>query len=290
MPLTKTQNLNAVIGQKEVLTPRQIILRVLADGWGLPHFEAGQYTLLGLPPTAPRCRLSSPEPPTRTREDDYPAILDGVFLSHGRVHGLLRQPREQRGFDSQALRAQGRRPPLALGHHIVGAFTLREANPEHHIVLIATGTGLAPYMSMLTTHLDCGGARKVAVLHGAYHSWPSAIGMSSSHSSTYARTSSTCRLSTSRMKSPRRGTATPAEYRACWRKGVVRDAFGFMPAPDNTDVFICGNPKMTDEMESILLAEGFGTYSPTARPDTYRALLTQLEAMNEQARRECRRQ
>jgi ferredoxin-NADP reductase len=48
---------------KEELSPRLMILRVAADGWELPDFEPGQFTALGLPGSAPRCRLSEPENP-----------------------------------------------------------------------------------------------------------------------------------------------------------------------------------------------------------------------------------
>ncbi|MCH8043357.1 MAG: hypothetical protein IID44_06520 [Planctomycetes bacterium] len=42
---------------------------------------------------------------------------------------------------------------------------------EFYIVLISTGTGLAPYISMVRSQLTCGGPRRFAVLHGARHSW-----------------------------------------------------------------------------------------------------------------------
>ena len=53
--------LNAVVLQKNELTPRLMILRVAADGWDLPEFESGQYVVLGLPPSASRSTLSIPE-------------------------------------------------------------------------------------------------------------------------------------------------------------------------------------------------------------------------------------
>ena len=261
MPLTKTQNLNAVIGQKEELTPRQIILRVLADGWGLPHFEAGQYTLLGLPPTAPRCRLSSPEPDPPEPEK---MIIRPYSMASSSLTGEYMDfyvSLVSNGALTPRLFALEVGDHLWLSDHIVGAFTLREANPEHHIVLIATGTGLAPYMSMLTTHLDCGGARKVAVLHGAYHSWD--LGYRDELLTLQHLCSNFKYLPTidEPNEEPAPWHGNTGRVQDLWRKGVVRDAFGFMPAPDNTDVFICGNPKMTDEMESILLAEGFQAHT-----------------------------
>ena len=47
---------------------------------------------------------------------------------------------------------------LWLGTKITGMFTFDQVPEDQNVVMIATGTGLAPYMSMLTTHLICGGA------------------------------------------------------------------------------------------------------------------------------------
>ena len=58
----------------------------------------------------------------------------------------------------------------------------------------ATGTGLAPYMSMLRTELACGGPQRIAVLAGARHSWD--LGYSAELITMQrgsARTSPTCR-------------------------------------------------------------------------------------------------
>jgi len=61
--------------------------------------------------------------------------------------------------------------PLWLGTKTSGIFTLSQVPADKNIVMVATGTGLAPYISMLTSELNCGTGRKFAVLHGAYHSW-----------------------------------------------------------------------------------------------------------------------
>ena len=49
-------------------------------------------------------------------------------------------------------------------------FTLDKA-PGKHILMIGTGTGLAPYMSMLRSELVCNGSRQFVVVHGARYSW-----------------------------------------------------------------------------------------------------------------------
>jgi ferredoxin--NADP+ reductase len=47
-----------------------------------------------------------------------------------------------------------------------------------------------------------------------------------------------------------------------WSAGVVANAWGFQPTPDNTHVFLCGNPFMLRDMEELLGGEGFREHSP----------------------------
>ncbi len=54
-------NLNAIVASKTEISPGLMIIRVVADGWQMPDFEPGQFTVLGLPATAPRTQLSEPE-------------------------------------------------------------------------------------------------------------------------------------------------------------------------------------------------------------------------------------
>ena len=59
MPPTE---LNATVIQRIEVSPGLVILRVVPDGWELPDFEAGQFAVLGLPPTAPRTIVMVPLP------------------------------------------------------------------------------------------------------------------------------------------------------------------------------------------------------------------------------------
>jgi ferredoxin--NADP+ reductase len=63
------------------------------------------------------------------------------------------------------------RDRLYVGPKAVGVFTLAKAAPHKHILMVGTGTGLAPYMSMLRSELVCNGPRKFVIVHGARFSW-----------------------------------------------------------------------------------------------------------------------
>ena len=55
--------LNAVVTLRDEISPWLMILRVAPDGWGLSDFAPGQFAVIGLPGSAPRCALSEPEDP-----------------------------------------------------------------------------------------------------------------------------------------------------------------------------------------------------------------------------------
>ena len=42
-----------------------------------------------------------------------------------------------------------------------------------------------------------------------------------------------------------------------WKSGTIEKAWGCKPSVDNTHVFMCGSPQMSEEMLEILAQEGF---------------------------------
>jgi ferredoxin--NADP+ reductase len=152
---------------------------------------------------------------------------------------------------------------LWLGPKITGMFTMREVPADKDIVMIATGTGLAPYMSMLRTELASGPPRRYAVLAGARHSTDLAY---------YAELSTMSRLSPRLAYLPTvsRPEEEPVPWggatgyvQALWTSGALARAWGRHPTPSDTHVFLCGNPKMIDDTAQLLASEGFTEHSPT---------------------------
>ena len=135
--MTKIPEMNALVAQEDELTPRLMILRVVADQWQLPHFEAGQYVVLGLPPDAPRCPLSQREhePP---RDDKL--IRRAYSIASSSLSG------EYMDFYI-SLVSDGALTPrlfnlsvgdkLWLSAHPVGVFTLGHVPQAKHIVPVS---------------------------------------------------------------------------------------------------------------------------------------------------------
>jgi ferredoxin--NADP+ reductase len=254
MPRPET---NAVVTQRIDAAPGLMILRIAPDGWKLPEFTPGQFAVIGLPGRAPRTQYSDPEEkpadPDKMIRRAYSIASSSLSKDHLELFITLVRSGEltPRLFSLQS----GDR--VWLGPKLTGLFTMRDVPPEQNIVMIATGTGVAPYMSMLRTELAGPSPRRYAVLAGARHSWDLAY---SAELITMARLQP--RLSY--LATVSRPQEEPAPWggftgyvQALWTGGALERAWGFKPTPRDTHVFLCGNPGMIDDMDKVLATEGF---------------------------------
>ena len=253
---------NLVVTQRIEITPDLIKLRVAPTGWQLPVFTPGQYATLGMPGSAPRVERADPEEqppadPSKMIMRAYSVASSSIANEYLEFYvGLVRS-----GSLSPRLLALRTGDKLWISERFRGMFTLAEVPEQYNSVLIATGTGVAPYMSMIRTELAQGLKRRFAVFHGAYHSYD--LGYNSelsalaavSHTFTYEPTLSHAH------EEPVPWKGHKGFVQKLWTDGVLEKAWGFRPSPDNTHVFLCGNPFMIDEMTKILQSEGFETYS-----------------------------
>jgi len=262
--------LNARVTQRTEVAPGLLILRVAPTGWTLPEFIPGQFTVLALPGSAKRCEAAEAEPQA---SDPAKLIRRAYSIASSSIE------KEYLEFYISLVRSGALTPrlfALELGDRLwlspksTGMFTLKDV-PEHkHVVFIATGTGLAPYMSMLRTYLEADKPRKFAALHGAYHSWD--LG----YRTELFTLQRICRNFTYLpIITEPRGELVPWKgstgfVQDLWTRGAVKAAWGFQPTPDNTDVFLCGNPAMIDSVTALLAGEGFVEHSPK-KPGQIRA-------------------
>ncbi len=163
--------LNAVVTQKIEVAPGLMVIRVVPDGWELPEFAPGQFAVLGLPPEASRSSLA---------DDEDEPVKPGKLIR--RAYSIASSSKARRYLEFYVtLVHSGALSPrlfnlkagdrLWLGPKITGTFTLDLAPTDKAVVMVATGTGLAPYMSMLRTELASSAGRRFSVLLGARHSW-----------------------------------------------------------------------------------------------------------------------
>ena len=259
-----SERLNAVVSQRLEVSPGLLILRVEPEGWDLPEFTAGQYTVLGLPGCAPRHVVSDEED---TRREPARLIKRAYSIASSSLPGEFMEfyiSMLPSGALSPRLFALNQGDRVWLSRKVAGLFTLEQVPAERNVVLISTGTGLAPYMSMLRTRLTIAQKVHFAVLHGARHSWD--LGYRS-------ELTTLTRLSPKFTYLP--SISRPDEEPVAWagERGYVQDlwtgrrlaaSWGFEPIPDNTHIFLCGNPSMIETMLQILAGEGFEEHTRRA--------------------------
>jgi ferredoxin--NADP+ reductase len=245
---------NATVIKKIEINHGLLVLRVEPDA-GVPPFVAGQYAVLGLPGSARRVEYAEPEEPAA--DPDKPirraysiasSSLVGEYLEFyiALVHTGALTPR---------LFALSEGDRIWVGGKIVGMFTLADAPKEKDVVFIATGTGLAPYISMLRSDYRFGEGRKAVVIHGARVSWD--LGYMRDLSALAAAWPDFHYLPIIDEKN--RDPEWPGKVgfvNTYLDDGTLERLLGHAYLPDRTSIFLCGNPLMIEAMEKRLVAEG----------------------------------
>ena len=248
--------LNSVVIQVLQVSPIMKIMRVKPVGWEFPEFKGGQFVALALPGSAPRCadstdEFETPSDPDKLIKRAYSiastSTADYVEFYITLVHSGALTPR---------LFNLNIGDKVWMGKKGVGMFTLDEVPAEKNIILIATGTGVAPYMSMLRSDAL---KRKgnIMIIHGAANSWD--LGYSSElqllesmfDHFTYHPTI------TEPNKEPAGWAGDIRFIGDIWADDVAEKKWGFKAKPENTEFFLCGNPRMINEMVEMLEKDGF---------------------------------
>jgi ferredoxin--NADP+ reductase len=249
--------LNAVVSQRVDVAPGLMVLQIAPDKGSVPSFEPGQFAVIGLPASAPRTPLSDPEEP-RTGPDKlikraYSIASPSIPGHHLELFVTLVRSGEltPRLF---ALQTGSR---LWLGPKITGLFTLDAVPAGQNLVFVATGTGLAPYMSMLRTRLESGAGRRVAVLVGARHSWDIGYQAELRTMQRLVPEFAFLPIVSRPAEEPTSWGGATGHVQSLWTGGALERAWGTKPTPADTHVFLCGSPAMIDDMQVMLGGEGY---------------------------------
>jgi ferredoxin--NADP+ reductase len=234
--------LNAVVQHREDLTARLAVVRVAPRGWELPGFEPGQYATLGLP---------DPE-------------ADGSFLR--RVYSIASAPGHdhlefyiqlvKEGEFTTTLWPLGAGAPLFLSPRLGGRFTLDGVPSDRDLVLVATGTGIAPYVSMVRHFLGSGRWRRCVVVHGARSARE--LGYRGLFERAAEEDPTLTYLPTlTRQPEDEPWEGLRGRVQALFEGDLYLDRVGAPLDPDGCHVFLCGHPGMIDDMDARLAARGF---------------------------------
>jgi ferredoxin--NADP+ reductase len=251
---------NATVIGREEINPLLIILRVQSDA-PLFDFKAGQFAVLGLLGREPRVPEAASEEPVSEPEKlirrAYSISSSSVERRYLEVYLTL----VTSGQLSPRLFALNPGSRLFLSPKASGMFTLDRVPPEKAVVLIATGTGLAPYISMLRTMLVGETRRRFVVLHGARHGWD--LGYRGElESLARLRPNFTYISSITQPDEDPHYRGYTGRVQALLEQGVVEKESGVELDPAQADVFLCGNPGMVEAAKALLAARGFKPDQP----------------------------
>ena len=261
MSSTLENQLNATVVSRIDVTPELMIMRVVPDQWELPSFEPGQFSVLGLPSSFARCTESEAEeisfPQEKMIKRAYSLASSSVAKAYFEFYiSIVRSGSlTPRLFNLQ----RGQR--VWLSNKTSGMFTLTNIEADTNVILAATGTGLAPYMSMVRSLLDNKNLARVAVLHGASHSWD--LGYESELITldrlwpAFSYVPIVSRPEQEHLP----WSGHKGRIQDLWLRQVVQAKWGGPIKPENTHIFLCGNPFMTDEMVELLEKDGFSVHS-----------------------------
>lgn len=235
---------NAEVSHREEVAEGLWILRVRPLDAEIPEFRAGQYAELGL-------------------------NLDSKLVR--RQYSIASQPSERSFLEfvivlvedgqlTPQLYKLGPGERLWLGPKIKGKFTLDEIPSDRDLVMVATGTGNAPYVSMLREYQSKGRWRRFVLVHGVRHA------------SDLTYSDEMFRLAETDPSVFYVPLATREPESSAWsglrgRVGVALEPetyaklVGSALAPENCHIFLCGNPEMIDSMQEMLESRGFKKHS-----------------------------
>jgi len=234
---------NATIAARQLLHDNLMMLSIAPDGGEFPAFEPGQYVSVGRVVTrGGRAQLVK-----------RPYSIGSSARSRATIELFLVHVDDGEFTSWLFARKVGAR--VWLSPSATGGFTLDGVARDSDLVLVCTGTAVAPYVSMIRTYGDDPPWRRAVLINGVRLA--ADLGYRAELESLAARDA--------------RFTYVPVATRersSSWRgmRGRVTeliaqqrfaDLAGFDLDPATCHVFVSGNPVMIEELESSLRALGF---------------------------------
>ncbi len=248
---------NATVVECLDVTAEIKIFRVKLDDESF-RFKAGQYAMLGLLESEPRI----PESPDEEHPDVAiadPMIRRAYSISSGNIQMDFLEfyvSLVSDGALTPRLFAMEEGSRLFVGPKAKGLFTLDKIPLDSNILMVATGTGLAPYMSMLRSEILANRERKIAVLQGASYSWD--LGYRRELQSLSAKYDHFSYLPViSRPNDDPDWKGKTGRLPPLLDSDEISEQSGFPVEAEKCHIFICGNPAMITDAEARLTQKGF---------------------------------
>ncbi len=252
--MTTTDPYNAVITERFDLNEDLAVLRVRPESGPVPPFEPGQVASLGLIDPDQSIDPNSP----RAGRSRGPKMIR-------RAYSIASPPQQREYLEFYLVRIRGGAltnllwsmnvgDRLWMSEKIVGSFTLEDVPADKTLVMVATGTGLAPFRSMYLAHRHTDRWQHFILLEGCRHVRD--LGYRADFEQYAGEDPTLIYVPTiTREDWPgRRGRVTEL-----LEPGRFHEVTGHALDPATCHVFLCGNPDMVDDSEQLLLPHGFVT-------------------------------
>ncbi|HVF63286.1 MAG TPA: ferredoxin--NADP reductase [Casimicrobiaceae bacterium] len=203
-------------------------------------FEAGQFARLALPapPGSKEAMLGRPysfvNPPNTQPHEFYVVLVDGGPLS---PRLLYLKPGD----------------PIHLLRNANGFFTIDEVPEADSLWMLATGTGIGPFLSMLRTDAPWERFPRVVLVHAVRHAAELTYREVLSDISRAHPGAFTCISVLSREDHP---GALRGRIPALIDNGRLEARAGISLTPQNAQAMLCGNPQMVDDVQDVLKRRG----------------------------------
>jgi ferredoxin--NADP+ reductase len=237
--------LNATVVSNKEVAPGLFFLQVKPDA-GVPDFKSGQYVALGLAEQDNESKLIKRAYSIGSAPHQKEALEFYIAsVSDGELSPRLYQLKE------------GER--LFCATKIVGTFTLDPVPEESDLIFVATGTGLAPFISMLRSNNLWSAGRKIWLLHGVRYENDLAY---SDELQSYMRK---YRNNFNYLAIVSRPSAGYNGVKGYVQKFFIEDTanagLSVLTDPVRQHAFLCGNPAMVAEVSNLLKERGFTEHS-----------------------------
>ncbi|OGU61057.1 MAG: ferredoxin--NADP(+) reductase [Ignavibacteria bacterium GWF2_33_9] len=246
---------NATVVGKIILTPDLMVLRLRTDE-PRNEFKAGQYTTIGL--LAKESRSQNSSIPIDTLEDDFlikrPYSIASANTATRDFEFYISQVKSGQLTPRLFNLNQGDR--MWIDDKILGIFSLHDTPPQTNIVMIATGTGLAPYISFLRSHLSEHPKIKLAIFHGAAYPWD--LGYMS-ELSFIENLFPNFHYFPTLLKADPTWTGLTGYIENHLESNLLKSV-GIEINPDKTHFFLCGNPKMVESVSNFLFKHNYSKH------------------------------
>ena len=279
---------NATVSSRVEVAPGLVIMRIAPDN--LPfEFKSGQYVVLGLRASAPRLDESENDGATldAVATGREAGSIEGTAASRlavgvqsasiaaaaadpdrmiRRAYSIASESKADEFLEFYlTVVMSGELTPrlfnlklkdrLYVGPKAVGVFTLDKATGKH-ILMIGTGTGLAPYMSMLRSELVCNGPRQFVVVHGSRFSWDLGYRTELTGLARHCGNFHYIPVIT-RPQEDVTWKGRSGYLQNLIASGAIEEETGLALTPENFDIFLCGNPGMIETVIGWAEERGF---------------------------------